>query len=576
MPKVNSSKVSNLLSRVRFRALEGDLKVLAKFFKKRAAGHLILIIMLVFIVILSTSLTVRASGDDVLPEIRVLLQNQYVDPVSADVLNAPTVEETLKRLGDPHTLYFSPEQYQNFLGSIDLRFSGIGVNIEMVPEGVKVVSVITGSPAEEVGLESGDVIIRADGQSLLGLSSEEAVTLLRGIVGSAVQLTYKRGSETRMVSVTRRAIQVPTVTGDVLRGHIGYLALNSFGSDTPAEFETAVKHLKNQNVDAWIVDLRDNGGGYLSSAIDLAGYFIGPDVAVRIKDRTGVFYSYKAPDPGITLSQPVIFLTNEYSASASEILSAAVKDYKKATIVGTTTYGKGTVQSMFPLANGGVLKMTVDRFYSPLGHEINKVGVSPDVKIEQADSLRAAELMLEDSTVALAMGRTPDYWAAWGELNAGAVNESKEPYSRYYPAYRKVSELSEIPLDKKFTIHFAGVIDWQSVNNSSIELINSKTGERTLSTFEPLGLSDVRVIPKVALSSNTTYWLIIHPLVHDVSGQAMKEGALAVAHTIEAAPAEGAAKIQSFGIKDRTSTEKSVSPRDPDYGWALWDLDNRQ
>ena len=534
--------------------------MLAKSFKKRAAGHIILSIMLVFILILNASTTVMASGDDVLPEIRALLQNQYVDPVSADVLNAPTVDETLKRLGDPHTKYFSNEQYQNFLGSIDMRFSGIGINIEMVPEGVKVVSVITGSPAEEVGLKSGDVMIRAAGQSLVGLSLEEAVILIRGIEGSAVQISVKRGTETWTVSVTRRAIHVPTVSGDVLSGHIGYLDLNSFGSDTPAEFKTAVNLLKNQNVDAWIVDLRDNGGGFLSSAIDLAGYFIGPEVAVQIKDRTGTFYSYKAPDPGMTLGQPVIFLTNENSASASEILTAAVKDYQKAIIVGTTTYGKGTVQSMFPLTNGGVLKMTVDRFYSPLGHEINKVGVNPDVEIQQADSLRAAELMLEDSTVALAKGRTPDYWAAWEEvLNTVAENETSEPYSLYYPGYQKVSELSEIPLDKKFTIHFAGVIDWQSVTDTSIELINSNTGERTLSTFEPLGLSDVRVIPKAALSSNTTYWLIIHPLVHDVSGRALKEGALAVAHTIEEDPAVGTVKIQS------------VRPRDPDYGLALWD-----
>ncbi|HUX46809.1 MAG TPA: S41 family peptidase [Desulfosporosinus sp.] len=508
--------------------------MITRFCSKRTAGQVLLNFILVIILILSTSTMVMASGDDVLPEIRLLLQNQYVDPVSADVLNAPTVDEMLKRLGDPHTRYFSKEQYQDFLGSIDMRFSGIGINIEMVPEGIKVVSVIKDSPAEEVGLKSGDVLIRAAGQSLVGLSLEEAVPLIRGIEGRAVQVSFKRGTDTRTVSVTRRAIHVPTVSGDVLNGHIGYLDLNSFGSDTPAEFKTGVNQLRNQNVDSWIVDLRDNGGGFLSSAINLAGYFIGSEVAVQIKDRTGTVYSYKASDPGITLSQPVIFLTNENSASASEILTAAVKDYKKATIVGTTTYGKGTVQSMFSLTNGGVLKMTVDHFYSPLGHEINKVGVSPDVKIEQADSLKAAELMLEDSTVAAVKGRTPDYWAAWGELfNTVSKNETSETYSHYYPDYRKVSELSEVPLDKKFTIHFFGTIDWQSVNNTSIELINSNTGERTPSTFEQLGLSDVRVIPKVALSLNTTYWLIIHPLVHDVSGRALKEGALAVAHTIE-------------------------------------------
>ncbi len=546
--------------------------MLARILNKKTGSRVLLNVIIVIILVLSTSMTVMASGDAVLPEIRTLLQNQYVDPVSTEVLNAPTVGKALELLGDPNTKYLSSEQYQNFLDSIDMRFSGIGTIIEMVPEGVKVVSVISGSPAEEAGLKSGDVMIRADGQSLIGLSVEEAVTLLRGIEGTAVQISVKQGTETRDLSITRRAIHVPTVTGEVLSGHIGYLQLNSFGGDTAEEFKRLVNLLKSQKVDSWIVDLRDNGGGYLSSAIDLAGFFIGPDVAVRVKDRAGVFSPYMSPDPGITLSQEVIFLTNENSASASEILAAAVKDHQKALTVGTTTYGKGTVQSLFSLSNGGVLKMTVNRFYSPLGHEIDKVGVSPDVTIQHADSLRAAELMLEAPTVALAKGRTPDYWEAWGEvLNNEAKNETSEPYSLYYPNYRKVSELSEIPPDKKFTIHFAGVIDWQSVNNTSIELINSKTGERTLSTFEPLGLSDVRVIPQTALSADSTYWLIIHPLVHDVSGQVLKEGALAVAHTNAVVAAEGTVEIKSFGLIDQVRGEKLVGPRDPDYGLALWD-----
>ncbi|EGW39976.1 S41 family peptidase, partial [Desulfosporosinus sp. OT] len=259
--------------------------MLASYCRKRALGKVLLNFILVFILILSTSTSVLASSNNVLPEIRSLLQNKYVDQVSStDVLTAPTVEETLKRLGDPHTKYFTPEEYQDFLGSIDMRFYGIGVHMDIVSEGVKVVSVVSGSPAEEVGLKAGDVIIRAAGQSLAGLSSNEVVSLLRGLEGSVVRISVKQGTETKELSIMRRAITEPTVTGDILNGHIGYLDLNSFGNDTPTEFETAVNRLRNQKVDSWIVDLRDNGGGYLSSAIDLAGYFIGPDVAVRIKD----------------------------------------------------------------------------------------------------------------------------------------------------------------------------------------------------------------------------------------------------------------------------------------------------
>jgi len=151
-----------------------------------------------------------------LPEIRGLLQNQYVDPVSPEVLTAPTIDEMVKRLGDPYTEYFTPEQYQDFVGSIDMRFSGLGIHIETLSEGVKVVSVVPGSPAEEVGLKPGDVIIRADGQSLAGLTSDQAESLLRGVEGSIVQVSVQRGYEANVLNITRRTITEPNVTGSVL------------------------------------------------------------------------------------------------------------------------------------------------------------------------------------------------------------------------------------------------------------------------------------------------------------------------------------------------------------------------
>jgi len=533
---------------------------------KRAFNYVLLSMTFVVILMLSTASAVKAS-EDVLTEIRSLLETQYVEPVSNEVLSAPTVEEMLERLGDPHTRYFTPEAYQEFVGSIDMSFTGIGIHMEMLPQGVEVVSVISGSPAEEVGLKPGDVIIGADGQSLAGLSSEEAVNLLRGLEGSTVLLRVKRGTETREIQVTRRAISEPTVTGKVLGGHIGYLDLNSFGNETPKEFETLVNQLKDQNVDSWIVDLRDNGGGYLSSALDLAGYFIGPDIAVRIKDRTGVLYPYKVKDPGWRMEQRIIVLINENSASASEILAAALKDHDKATLVGTTTYGKGTVQSMFPLENGGVLKMTVDYFYSPEGHEIDKVGVSPNVVIETADSLKAAELMLSNSAEALTLARTEDYWQAWRELSG--VN-----YLHYYSSYRQVAELFDVPLNKKFIVNFSAQIDWQSVNYSSIELINSRTGERTIATFKPLGTTAAQVIPDAELAPDTTYWLVIHPTILGASGQTLQEGGLAIAQTIEGdEEVEGTWKIQSLRVNDPVDERNAIRPGDPDYGQAVKDVE---
>lgn len=189
------------------------MTMIVNIFRKKVIGRIFLNLMLSLILIMNTSMVAWASTEDALPEIRSLLQTQYADPVSPDVLNAPTIEETLKRLGDPHTMYFSPEQYQDFVGSIDMRFTGIGIHIEMLPEGVKVISVVPSSPAEEVGLKKGDLIISSDGQSLAGLSSEQAVSLLRGVEGSTVQISVLQGAETKALTITRRAITEPTVTG---------------------------------------------------------------------------------------------------------------------------------------------------------------------------------------------------------------------------------------------------------------------------------------------------------------------------------------------------------------------------
>ncbi|MDQ7093922.1 S41 family peptidase [Desulfosporosinus sp. PR] len=543
------------------------------FFRKKVIRRFS-ILMLVLILILSTSTSVWASTkDDVLPEIRSLLQTQYADPVSQDVLNAPTIDEMLKRLDDPHTTYFSPEEYQDFVDSINMSFTGIGIHIDMLPEGVKVVAVVQGSPAEEVGLKAGDVIVSADGQSLAGLSAEQAVSFLRGPEGSTVQISVKRGTETKDFTVTRQAVSEPTVEGSVLDGHIGYIQLESFGDETPVEFASTVVKLDYQNVDSWVIDLRDNGGGYLTSAISLAGFFIGPNVAVKVKDRTGVLQLYQAPDQPFRLNQPIIFLTNENSASASEILTSAVKDYREATIVGTRTYGKGTVQTIFPLSNGGVLKMTVDHFYSAFGHEINRVGITPDVNIVNADPLKAAELMLSDKQSALDLATTPDYWEAWRELaNSTATTVKPESYSLYYPDYHKADEIANVPLTKKFEVHFNGAVDWQSVNDSSIELIDSMTGERVLTTFETLDSSDVQVIPEQALSADSTYWLVIHPTVKNTSGKILSGGTVTVLHTVQGAGNEQKAQVQSAGNFRPVGERNLPGFSDPDYGWAIQDL----
>lgn len=523
------------------------------------------------------------AAENTLPEVRTLLQNQYVDPVSSEVLAAPSIEEALQKLGDPHTRYFTAEQYQNFINSMDMTFYGIGVYIELVSEGIRITSVMEGSPAAEAGLEAGDVITEAEGQALAGIPQENAVGLLRGPDGSSAQITVQRGGTTLKLEVMRRAIEMPTVEGKLVQDKIGYIAIYSFGETTPAGFDQVVKELKGQGAKAWIIDLRNNPGGYLSSALSLAGYFIGEQTALQTKDRSGVYVKYPGVKQDVSLSEPTVFLTNENSASASEILTSVVKDYDKATILGNQTYGKGSVQSMFPLSDGSVLKMTIAKFFSPFGHEINGVGISPDLKIVNSDSEKAAELLLTgrladgDNTsqkervqiladgkswrISLEQARTPEYWQAYREIMGTVYSPNL-----YYPDYRELGGLQEVPLDKKFKVTFTGPIDWQTVTAQSLELIERETGERVPLEFNPLSDHELQVIPSELLQPGKTYWLVTHRMIQGQKGDALREGAIAVIQTI---PSESASlKVQAVKPKKPLSELLPL----PDYGEALLDI----
>ncbi|HVJ49775.1 S41 family peptidase [Desulfitobacterium sp.] len=556
------------------------------------------------------------AAEDTLPEVKALLQNQYVDPVASEVLQAPSIEEMLQKLGDPHTIYFTAKQYQDFINSMDMTFSGIGVYIELAPAGIRITSVIEGSPAAEVGLKAGDLITEVAGQSLAGLPQETAVGFLRGLDGSSVQITVQRGGTTFNLAVPRRAIEIPTVDGKLINGEIGYIAIHTFGATTPAGFDQIVKELKGNGAKAWIIDLRDNPGGYLSSALSMAGYFIGDQTALQTKDRSGKYVPYPGVKQAVTLNEPTMFLTNENSASASEILTSVVKDYHKATIVGNRTYGKGSVQSMFPLTDGSVLKMTIAKFFSPFGNEINKVGINPDVKILSSDSEKVAELLLEGALqpvkttsqttigegktsdpegsvqvyanskfwkISLEQARTPEFWQSYGELvstlSPGNVQkwegqswlqfsdqEKVKRWPLFYPDYRELTGLQGVPLDKKFTVTFNSSMNWQTVTAESLEIIESESGERVMLEFTPLSDHELQVIPKDLLQSGKTYWLVTHPTIQGKDGVALADGALAVIQTVTSGSAP--VKVQS----SRPARPQGELLPLPDYGQALLDV----
>ena len=364
------------------------------------------IVNLVIFVALVGNLNIKVlAADNALSALdtgKAIVKQYYMGDIKEATIDAAAdMPSLVKSLNDPYSAYFTPQQYTDFTGSINNTFSGIGISVGLSPEGIKIVSVFDNSPSKEAGLLIGDIITQADGHALAGLTSEAATAYVRGVTGTSVHLQVKRGTTTLPFDVVRKAIVLPTVVGELIDKHIGYIDISSFGETTTTEFKDVYEGLKNKSADSYIVDLRDDGGGYMNTAFDIAGFFIGNNVVLKVQPKTGVVKSYNATDEKELIDKPVIFLINEHSASASEILAAAVKDYKKAVFIGNKSYGKGVAQTIFTLPDKSYLKLTVFKFVSPLGKEINKIGITPDIEVKDdakagIDSLSAARILFSD------------------------------------------------------------------------------------------------------------------------------------------------------------------------------------
>ncbi|MBU3189897.1 Ig-like domain-containing protein [Clostridium bowmanii] len=499
----------------------------------------------------------------VLQEGKNIIKSNYVNTVSDYVLNAPDLTEMVKRLNDPYSDYFTKKEYSEFTGSINNTFSGIGIGIDLVPEGIRVSRVIENSPAIDAGLVAGDIIVQADNSSLVGITStEEAIKYIKGESGTYVKIVVHRGTEVLNFNIQRREIKSPTVECKMLTGKVAYITIVSFGEDTGDLFSKALTKMNDLGAKSYIIDLRYNGGGYMGTALDIAGHFIGNEPAIIIEDKNSVQYKYKAVAHDKLIDKPIIFLINQYSASASEILAAAVKDYDKALFVGTTTYGKGVAQQMFPLSDGSYLKLTVEKFFSPQGNIIHKIGISPDFKAadDVVDSLKVANLLLSGASVPkdksgymridldgkefyidLKMARSEEYWTtftyilsksslnnSYSGTNVGWEKITSDELSsnifQGFSNYKILSDLKkDLDVDKHFTINFNMNIDQDSIKAQGIELMEASTGKRISLKLEA-NKNTVIATPIEQLEKGQTYYLIVNDSVSDINGKKIKQG----------------------------------------------------
>lgn len=337
-------------------------------------------------------------GDDLLRVIREvdnILEENFYRPVDRQTLEDGALEGVVGSLGDPYSAYLSPEEYSLFQNHTNGVFVGVGVIIESREGRLTVVKPVEGSPAREAGIQPGDVIVAVDGASIENRLPEEATALIRGEEGTEVVLTIRRGESDIDFRLTRKTLELPIVSEEMLqRGgqKIGYIRLEQFALDAGQKVRAAMDRLEAEGAEGIIFDLRNNGGGILDEAVTVSSVFIENGPIVSVVSRSGETDVYEARDDA-NESMPLVVLINGYSASASEIVAGAVKDDGRGLLVGEKTFGKGLVQSINPLSNGGAIKFTSGAYYTPLGININEIGIEPSIAVADDPATPADEVL---------------------------------------------------------------------------------------------------------------------------------------------------------------------------------------
>ena len=327
---------------------------------------------------------------DLFGEVLENIKREYVEDIDQSEVMESAINGVLQSL-DPYSAYMSPELFKEMQTDTKGEFGGLGIEIGMEAGVVKVISPIEGTPAEQAGIKAGDYIVKIGKEQVQGKSLMEAVKLMRGPVGTTIDLTIRRKNVKKPLEfkITRKVIEVQSVNSEIIskEKNIGYVRLKSFNENSDNQFLKILKKFESKKkIKGYVIDLRNNPGGLLTQAINITDFFLDDGEIVSTKGRkiseTRKFFARKGDEIN---GKPLVVLINNGSASAAEILAGALKDHKRAIILGENSYGKGSVQSIIPLKNGGGMRLTISKYYLPSGKSISEVGVTPDILVKEIE-----------------------------------------------------------------------------------------------------------------------------------------------------------------------------------------------
>ena len=350
---------------------------------------------LIIILSLNISKHVSAANDDdiykkidLFSEVLDKINKEYVEDINQSEVMDAAINGVLQSL-DPYSAYMSPESFENMQTETSGEFGGLGIEVSMEAGVVKVISPIDGSPADEVGVKAGDYIVKINEHQVQGKTLTEAVDLMRGPVGSDIEITVRRKGVKKAIvfKITREIIKIQSVKSKKINDNIGYIRLTAFNENSSTQIKKKVNEFtKDKKIKGYILDLRNNPGGLLSQAIKISDFFLTNGEIVSTKSRKeSENRRWFANKGDIINGKVLIVLINYGSASASEIVAGALKDNKRAILLGENTYGKGSVQSIIHLKNNGAIRLTISKYYLPSGKSISEVGITPDIEVAESD-----------------------------------------------------------------------------------------------------------------------------------------------------------------------------------------------